>query len=186
MSHVSLGRVPRTLQHPGPFQGKRIQSMVAAHARHFYLSLAPNTSLLEGLVMPLTQLGIHFVSTTILGGNFSKLVYCVAPPDPTRQAVIRYTKPRVLKNASLIFGNATMGWDNAMQSVVHCHATFFDSRGQCRGGHLVTQECVLGSAPISVLVTTLEGFGLRISRDVESNVDIMKPMPLESSSILAL
>ena len=72
---------PRTLIHPGRFNPIRIQSLRSAKGRHVRLALLPGVSLFDGLVKPLAEIGITCASTTILGGYFEGLQYCVAPPD---------------------------------------------------------------------------------------------------------
>ena len=100
---------PRTLRHPGPFNPVRINTLHAPTARHFRLALAPGMSLFDALVKPLYAAGIENASTTILGGYFSSLFYCVAPPDPSGQAVIAYTDTIGAGAGCMIFGNATLG-----------------------------------------------------------------------------
>ena len=84
---------PRTLVHPGRFNPVRIQMRQAAQARHIRLALQPGLSLLAALVEPLAAAGVTSASTTILGGFFDRLDYCVAPPDPEGRAIIAYTDP---------------------------------------------------------------------------------------------
>ena len=68
-------------------------------------------SLFDGLVKPLAEIGITNASTTILGGYFEELQYCVAPPDPTGQAVIAYSKP--ITPAARTWSSATRRWARA-------------------------------------------------------------------------
>jgi len=166
---------PRMLIHPGNAEPVRIRSRQAAQARHVRLALQPGLTLFEALVRPLAAMGIHNASTTILGGVFSELHFCVAPPDPTGRAVIAYTQPISAGRCTLIFGNATMGKDTRGQPLVHCHAALRTETGEVRGGHVVPQLAVVGSDPIPVLVTSLEGFELRVSFDNETNIPLLQP-----------
>ena len=102
---------PRTLIHPGPFNPVRIQSKHSERGRHIRLALQPGLSLFDALVKPLAEVGVKNASTTILGGFFAELQYCVAPPDPSHKAVIAYTQPIRAGRAYMIFGNATLGKD---------------------------------------------------------------------------
>ena len=166
---------PRTLQHPGPFNPVRIHSMRCNNARHIRLTLAPGATLFDALVQPLAALGIKNASTTILGGQFDDLYYCVAPPDPLRQAVIRYSQPIHAGSAYMIFGNATLGKDAQGRALAHCHAAIRTESGDVKGGHIITQMCRVGKLPISVLVTSLEGFELRVCFDPETNIPLLQP-----------
>src|SRR5689334_21661806 len=98
---------PRTLIHPGRFNPVRIQSLRSPSARHVRLALLPGLTLFDALVKPLAEIGITSASTTILGGYFETLQYCVAPPDPSGQAVIAYTNPIPAGRSYMVFGNAT-------------------------------------------------------------------------------
>ncbi|MBD0415393.1 PPC domain-containing DNA-binding protein [Oryzicola mucosus] len=166
---------PRTLIHPGRFNPVRIQSLHSANGRHVRLALMPGTSLFDGLVTPLAELGIRNASTTILGGYFQQLHYCVAPPDPTGKAVIAYTKPIDAGSAFMIFGNATIGTDMKGKPLVHCHAALRCQDGRVKGGHILTDTCLVGPDPIHVLVTSLEGFELRQAFDPETNIPLLQP-----------
>lgn len=165
----------RTLIHPGPFNPVRITSQRAAQARHFRLLLDSAVSLYEGLVRPLALLGVHNASTTILGGEFSQLYYCVAPPDPLKKAIIAYTKPIDAGAATMIFGNATLGIGSNNLPVVHCHAAIRTQAGVLKGGHIITDQCIVGPVPITVLVTSLDDFELRVSFDPETNIALLRP-----------
>ncbi len=166
---------PRTLIHPGRFNPVRISSMHAASARHFRLVLQPGRSLFDALVRPLADVGVENASTTILGGAFAQLHYCVAPPDPSGQAVIAYTRPIDAGAAFMIFGNATLGKSMTGEPLVHCHAAIRTAAGGVKGGHILTETCIIGRDPIPVLVTSLDEFELRQAFDPETNIPLLQP-----------
>ena len=166
---------PRTLVHPGPFDPVRIHSRSSARGRHLRLLLAPGATLLEALVEPLARRGIASASTTILGGAFERLDYCVAPPDPSRSAVIAYTRPMAAGPAWMVFGNATIGKGLDGRPLVHCHAAIRTDAGEVRGGHVVPTTSRVGARPIPVLVTSLDEFELRVAFDPETNIALMQP-----------
>lgn len=166
---------PRTLVHPGPFNPVRIRSMCSPRSRHIRLSLQPGLTLFEALVQPLAAIGIHHASTTILGGGFAQLDYCVAPVDPSRAAVVAYSQPIAVGRTWMVFGNATLGKGLDGMPLVHCHAAFRTEDGTLRGGHIVPSTARIGPAPIPVLVTSLEGFELRVAYDAETNIALLQP-----------
>ena len=166
---------PRTLIHPGRFNPVRIRSLHSDRARHFRLALQPGLSLFEALVGPLANADVRNASTTILGGWFRSLRYCVAPPDPTGRTVVAYSDPREAGQAYMVFGNATLGISAEGQPLVHCHATFCTETGEVCGGHILTGHCIVGAGPIPVLVTALDGFELRQAYDPETNMQLLQP-----------
>lgn len=172
---MSTAPRPRTLIHPGRFDPVRIRSMHAASARHFRLALQPGLSLFDALVGPLAAEGVTSASTTILGGAFAQLHYCVAPPTPGGPAVIAYSAPIDAGAAFLIFGNATLGKSMHGAPLVHCHATLGTAAGEVKGGHLIPEACIVGAEPIGVLVTSLDAFELRQAFDPETNIPLLQP-----------
>ena len=170
----------RTMVHPGTFNPVRIQSRRSNKARHLRLLLQPGTSLFQGLVEPLTRAGVKSASTTILGGYFESLSYCVAPPDPTHEAVVAYSAPIAAGPTYMVFGNATVGKDAGGSPLVHCHAVLQGAQGPTKGGHILPQQAIVGRQPIAVLVTCLDGFELRVAFDPETNICLIQP--LEESS----
>ena len=168
---------PRTLTHPGPIAPTRIHSRQSARGRHLRLALQPGRSLFDALVEPLYALGIRSASTTILGGGFSQLFYCVAPVDPTGHAVVAYTAPNEAGVCEMIFGNATLGLSPDGAPLVHCHAAVRTAAGIVRGGHILPTHSVIGEQPVTVLVTVLDDIELRIVFDAETNLSLMQPHP---------
>ena len=173
---------PRTLVHPGPFDPVRIRSLQATGARHVRLRLQPGRTLFDALVEPLYAMGIRNASTTILGGVFTQLQYCVAPPDPSGKAVAAYTQPISAGKCSMIFGNATLGKHADGAPLVHCHAVVLTEAGLLKGGHILTTHCTVGAEPISVLVTSLDGFELRVAYDAETNISMFQPTQASSDA----
>ena len=166
---------PRTLVHPGPVGPIRIEHRHANRARHFRLGLEPGRTMQDAIIEPLMLLGVQAASMTILGGRLEKLLYCVAPPDPTGERVANYTRPIEAGAARLIFGNATLGKNTRGEPIVHCHATFVCEDGRVRGGHVVVDRSTVADAPIAVLATTLDGIELRITQDEETHMPLMRP-----------
>jgi len=167
---------PRTFKHPGRPNPVRIQSENSRKARHVRLSLQPGLSLFDAIVNSLAKINIENASLTILGGAFENLDYCVAPPDPKKQAIIAYTKPIKAGKAYMVFGNATLGESMEGQPLVHCHAAIRTEDGEIKGGHILTQSCIIGPKAISALVTSLEGFKLVQSFDAETNIALLQPV----------
>jgi len=165
----------RTLVHPGPVGPIRIEHLHAQRGRHFRLSLEPGRTIQDAIIEPLLLLGVQSASMTLLGGRLERLLYCVAPPDPTGERVANYTRPVDAGAATLIFGNATLGRSARGEPVVHCHAAFVCADGGVRGGHIVVDRSIVGGAPLPVLATSLDGIELRITQDEETHMPLMRP-----------
>ncbi len=75
----------------------------------------------------------------------------------------------------MVFGNATLGKSANGAPLVHCHAAVRTESGLIRGGHILTQQSIVGSEPIAVLVTSLDDFELRVAYDAETNIPLLQP-----------
>lgn len=166
----------RTLAHPGRYNPVRIDQMTSRAARHIRLLLLAGVSLYDGLVLPLAKLGIQNASTTILGGTFSALEYCVAPPDPMGGAVIAYSAPLNAGPCQFVFGNATLGTSAKGQPMVHCHAVIRTKDGRIKGGHILTETAIVTGRAITVLVTSIDEFSIRQAFDPETRIPLFQPM----------
>lgn len=164
----------RTLRHPGRLRAERFQTIEGTYGSHIRLTLLPGRTLFDGLVEPLAALGIRGASTTILGGHFESLSYCLAPPDPTGSAVIAYGAPISAGRSYLVFGNATLGASSAGAPLVHCHGAVRRDDGHVQGGHILPDRSIVAE-PISVLVTAFDGFALRQKFDPETNISLLQP-----------
>ena len=173
----------RTLVHPGPVGAIRIEHRHANLGRHFRLGLAPGRTMHDAIIEPLVALGVQAASMTLLGGGLAKLLYCVAPPDPTGERVANYTRPIDAGAATLIFGNATLGKNGRGEPIVHCHATFVCEDGRVRGGHVVVDHSTVAGAAIAVLATSLDGIELRITQDEETHMPLMRPFAAQQHRI---
>jgi hypothetical protein len=137
--------------------------------------LQPGLSLFDALIAPLQAMGIRNASTTLLGGIFNRLYYCLAPPDPSGKSVVAYTAPIDGGQAFMIFGNATLGKSAQGTPLVHCHAAIRTAAGLVKGGHILASQSIVGPAPIAVLVTSLDDFELRVCYDPETNLSLLQP-----------
>lgn len=172
----------RAWVHPGPIEAQRITHCVAPQGRHLRIALPPGATLFDGLVQPLAALGIHNAALNILAGEFERLVYCVAPPDPTGRVAAAYTEPNDAGQSFLLTANATLGSNAAGQPVVHCHAGLRDSDGRLRGGHLLPQVCVVGRHGLVAFAVELQGFAVQVGYDPETTLSFFKPTALDDAS----
>ena len=177
----------RTLVHPGPVGPVRIEHQHAHRGRHVRLALQPGMTMQDAILEPLLALGMSSASMTILGGRLDKLLYCVAPPDPTGERVANYTRPIDAGAATMIFGNATFGRSARGEPVVHCHATFVCADGRVRGGHIVVDRSVVArdGHGLPVLATSLDGIELRITQDEETHMPLMRPFAIDVPAPIA-
>ncbi|MBC7941902.1 MAG: hypothetical protein H7Z19_19450 [Chitinophagaceae bacterium] len=71
--------------------------------------------------------------------------------------MVAYSDPREAGQACMIFGKATLGVSVQGQLLVNCHATVRTEAGEVRGGHVLTEDCTVGTDPVPVLITPRGG-----------------------------
>jgi hypothetical protein len=135
-------------------------------------------SLLDGLVQSLAALGITSAAINILGGEFERIDYCVAPPDPTGRAAVAYSAPIHAGRGYLLAANATLGENEDGSPLLHCHGALRGEDGLVRGGHILPHASIVGRRPLIALVVALEGFAVRVGRDPETTLPLFQPMAL--------
>jgi len=165
----------RTMVHPGPRADVRLEHVTAQPARQLRLSLMSGTCLHEGLTRALAAQGVRAAAMALIGGDLQQVAYCLPIPDPEGQVIATYGEPHVLHNASLLRGSATLGQDAQGEPVIHCHASFCDADGAVRGGHVLTPKTVVGTRPVTVLVSVLGGVTLRLGFDPETRLNMLRP-----------
>jgi predicted DNA-binding protein with PD1-like motif len=172
----------RAWVHPGPVQAQRITRCGTARGRHVRIALPPGTNLYDGLVQPLAAMGIRNAAINLLGGEFERLVFCVAPPDPTGRVAAAYTDPIDVSGGYLLAANATLGSTEAKHPLVHCHAALRDASGRLAGGHLLPHICVVGNGGLTALAVSLDGFEVRVGHDAETTLSLFLPMASDDAS----
>jgi len=165
----------RTVVHPGPYGPVRIAHMHADKGRHFRLSLPAGRTLHDSLVQALAAEDVASASMTLIDGELEHLSFCTALPDPAGRVLATYGAPEALRGARLIFGNATMGRRADGGPIVHCHGVFREVDGRVRGGHILAERTLVGRSPVTVVVTALDSFELRVAYDEETRMPLMRP-----------
>jgi predicted DNA-binding protein with PD1-like motif len=167
---------PRAWVHPGPIRQERIIRRSAAQGRHVRIDIPPGVDLYDGLVRPLTALGIRNAAINLWGGEFERLVFCVAPPDPTGRVAAAYTDPIDVSGGYLLAASATLGSTEAGHPLVHCHAGLRQASGLLAGGHLLPHLCVIGNGGLTASAVSLDGFEVRVGHDPETTLSLFLPM----------
>jgi hypothetical protein len=112
---------------------------------------------------------------TLFGGALRQLHFCVGIPDDSGRTVAKYAPPQVFDTAWLVVANATLGFSAEGAPMLHCHGAWRLPDGSVRGGHLLPERTLVGDAPVTVLVTALDGIELRLGFDEETRMPLMRP-----------
>ncbi|WP_233235571.1 hypothetical protein [Bordetella sp. LUAb4] len=170
----------RMLRHPGPMPASRWTSVENPGAPALRLVLPAGRTLYDALVEPLRARGVAACAINLLDGHLTRGAYCLARPLPDIEQVIAYTSPIVLgKDLRMIGAGATLGEDERGTPLLHCHGLLVDAEGRLIGGHLLTEQCVIGSGGCVAYVHDLSVTRLTRRYDPHIQLAVFQPEPKE-------
>lgn len=174
--HVSS----RLLRHPGPVARERFSILSDTGPRSARVRLDAGASLVDALDRVVRQMcggEDRSAAVTLLGGELSPCVYCLAAADRSGHTVATYTPFRDAGAVRVLGGSATLGVSLKGDAMVHCHAWFVDPElGHVAGGHLDTRATQIGGEGLVVRIDVLGRLMIRQVADPETNHAIFSPV----------
>ncbi|OZI30503.1 hypothetical protein CAL29_21010 [Bordetella genomosp. 10] len=168
----------RMLRHPGPMPATRWTSVENPGAPALRLALPAGSTLYEALVPVLRERGVTACAINLLDGHFTRGAYCLARPMPDIAQVIAYTSPIMVgRDLRLIGAGATLGEDERGAPLLHCHGLLVDAEGRLIGGHLLTEQCVIGPGGCVAYVHVLGSTRLTRRYDPHIQLAVFQPEP---------
>jgi len=165
---------PRSMRHPGPAATLRLVTASEPSARAALVALPAGVDLLSGLVDAAGEAPAAVF--TLLSGELSRCVHCLAGPDGTGRTVATYTDWMCFTDAMVLGGSATIGWSVDGARMVHSHAWFaLPASGTLGGGHLDPARCIVGREGLRLRATFFEQIDVRQSPDMETNHAVFAP-----------
>lgn len=162
----------RPLAHPGPRQARRRES-VPTTTSTVYTTLPPRALLCDALAEAVDQHGVKGAQIEIMGGTLARISYCT-PDTSTGEAALSYSPTReAAAPAHLITASVTLGHRDG-ERFAHCHAAWFDARGQLQAGHLWPATST-GPTPIHAAVHLLPDVAPRSTIDSETGMPVFTP-----------
>ena len=180
----------RTLVQPGPVAAERIQSF-RGQCERLDVALAPGLTLTEAITRPLVEAGLHAAVLRIEGLLLEPL-RCVMPGPTDGPAHVAYfSAPRTATGICCIEqANVTFGSGNGAPRL-HCHASWVESNGMRRGGHILLEESIV-ARPGAAEAWGFRDLGIVAEADPETNFPLLRPMRMrlaaespDASAVLA-
>ena len=169
----------RLMRHPGPVASDRYTIGRDETATNARVHLLPGATLLAALRTATAELGTSQGGSavfTLLHGQFSEIVYCLAEPDESGRTVATYTPWRDTGAVEVLGGSATFGQSVDGQAMVHCHAWFSHvETGDLGAGHLDPARTIIGMGGVVVMATGLGRVSVRQTPDPETNHAVFMP-----------
>ena len=167
----------RTLVQPGPISTERIESF-RGQCERLEIALVPGLTLAQAITRPLVQAGLHAAVLRIEGLLLDPL-RCVMPGPADGPAHVAYfSAPRVgdgiccIEQANVTFGNTDA------TPRLHCHASWVESDGARRGGHILLDESIV-ARPCGAVAWGFRDLGIVAEPDPETNFPLMRPVRIQ-------
>jgi len=165
----------RSIVHPGNAVAERVQ-LVPTATQQAGLALAPGRSLLEALTDALAPHGAVSAVLNIEDGAFFPFAYVIPATSKTPDHAVYFSdRFDAVRPVSLEFGAVTYGQHDS-RPWLHCHATWIESDGTRRCGHVLPEAAII-SKTLWASVCILEGADFHVRPDAETNFSLFKPEP---------
>ncbi|EJM97756.1 PCC domain-containing protein [Herbaspirillum sp. YR522] len=168
----------RSVRHPGPPEPERVVSL-AGPARTLEFTLPAGLSLRDAIATALADAGIEGATVRFenLAVSAHHFLMPALPVDDQHAAF--YSAPHAIEQGTLIeYGCATYGRRDG-EPFVHCHAIWRGRDGQRQGGHLMTDQTIVG-ADCSARAWGLADATMLTRYDPETNFTLFYPTRLDA------
>jgi len=162
----------RSIEHPGPVYPTRVQC-VPANVRAVDVGLPSGVTLLQGLADVVREQGATSAVFSLREGTLAPMAF-VMPALSDSPKHVAYFSERFEANgaARIESGSITFGLRNGEPSL-HCHATWVESDGRRRSGHVLASESRV-ETQVRLEGWMLEGAAFEVAPDAETNFDLLQ------------
>lgn len=176
--------LPRFITMPGPVPDARVASILA-HGLPFSLDLKSGLSLLDAVTQAFAKAGFSSGVLDVTDVGLARMAYVMPALSDTAQHAAFYSSTHRPQGAiTLLSGRMTFGMREGAP-FFHCHALWQEEDGHVHGGHLLPEDCVIGTK------SRVEALGLAdahfiASPDQETNFTLFSPEPAPQSRHVGL
>src|SRR5437867_9915708 len=161
----------RSIEHPGPVHPARIEC-VPANLRAVEAELPPGVTLLQGLANAVQAQGATSAVFSFRDGSFAPFRFVMPALADSPEHVAYFSERFEAAGAAQIeSGSITFGSHDGEPSL-HCHATWTESDGRRRSGHVLAAESRV-EVPVRLEGGMLDGAAFQVARDAETNPHLL-------------
>lgn len=162
----------RSITHPGPVHPSRVQC-VPASARHVHVELPNGVSLLQGLADMVKAHGATSAVFSFEDVSLAPMRFVMPALSVSSKYVAYFSQGCEATGAAhMERGSITYGLRDGQPSL-HCHATWTESDGRRRSGHVLAGESMVqGTARLHAWM--LDGAGFEVMPDAETNFSLLQ------------
>lgn len=162
----------RSIDHPGPVHPVRVQC-VPASVRPVTIELPRGVTLLQGLADAVRAQGTTSAVISLRDLTLAPLAFVMPALSDSPKHVAYFSQRYESSGAARIeSGSITYGLRDGQPSL-HCHATWTESDGQRRSGHVLAAESLV-ERPARVDAWMLDGAAFEVQPDAETNFSLLQ------------
>ena len=162
----------RSIEHPGPVHPTRVDC-VPATVRTFDVELPSGVTMLQGLADAVRAKGATSAVFSLHEGTLAPMAF-VMPALSDSPKYVAYFSERFEAHGSarMESGSITYGLRDGAPSL-HCHATWIESDGRRRSGHILAAESRV-EVPLRLEASVLDGAAFQVSPDAETGFPLLQ------------
>jgi predicted DNA-binding protein with PD1-like motif len=162
----------RHIEHPGPVHPKRVQCAPAT-LRAVEVRLPRGATLLQGLADAVRSQGATSAVFSLRDGTLAPMRFVMPALSNTAEHVAYFSERFEAQGAARIeSGSITFGLRDG-EPTLHCHATWVESDGRRRSGHLLPAESIVDE-PVQLDAWVLDGAAFEVAPDAETNFSLFQ------------
>jgi predicted DNA-binding protein with PD1-like motif len=162
----------RSIEHPGPVHPTRVQS-VPANVRAVDVELPCGVTLLQGLADAVRTQRVDSAVFSFREGTLAPMFFVMPALSASPKHVAYFSERFEAHGAARIeSGSITFGLRDGKPSL-HCHATWTESDGRRRSGHVLAAESRV-EVPVRLEGWMLDGAAFQVAPDAETNFDLLQ------------
>jgi len=139
------------------------------------LDIPEGASVWETVAAVFLQHDIQSAHLDVMGGHLLSAIFYTGYPDPAGKRIAQYGAPNHVGNATLISATGMYGKDRSDKPLLHCHGCLVMGNGLTQGGHLDTQQCIVGQTGLRVFVTATSDIEFVARLDATSGMYVFHP-----------
>jgi predicted DNA-binding protein with PD1-like motif len=170
----------RSIEHPGPVHPTRVQC-VPATVHAVEVELPRGVTLLQGLADAVRSQEATSAVFSLRDGTLAPMRFVMPALSATPKHVAYFSERFEAHGAARIeSGSITFGLRDGEPSL-HCHATWVESDGRRRSGHLLAAESSV-EVPVRLDAWMLDGAAFEVAPDAETNFNLFQVSAKEPAS----
>ncbi|MGO1766982.1 hypothetical protein CAP48_12240 [Advenella sp. S44] len=153
----------------------RVLSLAGSGQSNWVLDLSEGASIGDCVLNAFVRHDIQSAHLDLMGGHLLSAIFFTGYPDPSGKRIAQYGAPNHTGSATLISAMGIYGKDRQDKPLLHCHGCLVTDHGLTQGGHLDTQQCIVGHTGIRIYITATSEVQYVARLDATSGMYVFHP-----------